>query len=128
MTMFAIIEDSGTQFRVEPGQTLAIDLRADAQDGQTLTFDRVMLANGGAASVIGAPVIDGASVTGEVVEALSKGPKLEVQKFRRRKNSRRHTGHRQKYTLVRITDISVPGLQVVETPKASEAAAAESAE
>ncbi len=120
--MFAIIEDSGTQFRVEPGQTLVVDLRAETEAGQTLTFDRVMLANGGGASMIGAPVIEGATVTGEIVEAIAKGPKLEVQKFRRRKNSRRHTGHRQKFTTVRITAINVPGLQIVETPAASESA------
>lgn len=121
--MFAIIEDSGTQFRVEPDQTLVVDFRADAEAGQTITFDRVMLANGGGSSVIGAPVIAGASVTGEVVDPLAKGPKLEVQKFRRRKNSRRHTGHRQKFTTVQIKAINVPGLQIVETPKASEEAA-----
>jgi large subunit ribosomal protein L21 len=43
---------------------------------------------------------------------LHKGPKLEVQKIRRRKNSRRHTGHRQKHTVVKITKIDVPGLQI----------------
>lgn len=122
--VFAIIEDSGTQFRVEPGQTLVVDLRSEAEAGQTLTFDRVLLANGGGTSLIGAPVLNGATVTGEVVDALAKGPKLEIQKFRRRKNSRRHTGHRQKYTTVKITGINVPGLQIVETPAASESAAA----
>ncbi|MCA9079966.1 MAG: 50S ribosomal protein L21 [Planctomycetaceae bacterium] len=121
--MFAIIEDSGTQFRVEPGQTLAVDLRSDVEAGQTLTFDRVLLANGGGASVIGSPVIEGATVTGEIIDALAKGPKLEVQYFRRRKHSRRHTGHRQKYTLVEIKAINVAGLEVVEQPKESEAAA-----
>ncbi|MCA9090602.1 MAG: 50S ribosomal protein L21 [Planctomycetaceae bacterium] len=121
--MFAIIEDSGTQFRVEPGQTLVVDLRSDVEAGQTLTFDRVLLANAGGASVVGQPVIDGATVTGEIVDPLAKGPKLEIQVFRRRKNSRRHVGHRQKFTTVQITGINVPGLEVVETPKASEAAA-----
>ena len=112
--MFAIIEDSGHQIRVEPGQTLTVDLRADAEVGQTLTFDKVLLANGGGASIIGQPVIDGASVDAEVVDDLVKGPKLEVQKLRRRKNSRRHTGHRQKYTEVRIMAINVPGLEVFD--------------
>lgn len=112
--MFAIIEDGGRQYRVEEGAELTLDYRSDAEAGTTLSFERVLLANGGASSVIGAPLIDGASVTGEVVDPLSKGPKLEVQKIRRRKNSRRHTGHRQKHTLVKVTKIEVPGLESSE--------------
>ncbi|WP_417850005.1 50S ribosomal protein L21 [Thalassoglobus sp.] len=110
--MFAIIEESGHQLRVEEGQTLTIDLRSDAEVGQTITFDKVLLANGGGASAIGSPVIEGATVEAEVIDDLVKGPKLEVQKFRRRKNSRSHTGHRQKYTGVRITAINVPNLEI----------------
>jgi large subunit ribosomal protein L21 len=108
--MFAIIEDGGRQYRAEEGVELTLDLRADSEAGQSLTFDRVLLAGGGASSVIGTPVIDGATVTGEIIDPLMKGPKLEVQKIRRRKNSRRHTGHRQKHTVVKITSIDVPGL------------------
>lgn len=114
LEMFAIIEDSGHQLRVENGQTLAIDLRSDAEVGQTITFDKVLLANGGADSVIGAPLIDGATVEAEVIDDLVKGPKLEIQKLRRRKNSRRHTGHRQKYTGIKITAINVPNLEIKE--------------
>jgi len=51
-----------------------------------------------------------------------KGEKLEIQKFRRRKNSRRHTGHRQKYTTVRIKSITVPGLEIVEAQETEPAA------
>lgn len=108
--MFAIIEDGSRQYRVQEGDTLTVDFRADSEPGQALTFDRVLLAGGGAASVIGRPIIDGAAVEAEVVVPLEKGPKLEVQKLRKRKNSRRHTGHRQKHTTVRITGINVPGL------------------
>lgn len=116
--MFAIIEDGGRQYRVEEGAQLTLDLREAAEVGQSLSFDRVLLANGGADSLIGAPIIDGATVTGEIVDPLHKGPKLEVQKFRKRKNSRRHTGHRQKHTIVKITKIDVPGLQVVKSATA----------
>ena len=123
--MFAIIEDSGHQLRVEEGQTLVVDLRKEAEMGQTITFDRVLLANGGADSIIGAPAIEGATVEAEVVDDLVKGPKLEVQKFRRRKNSRRHTGHRQKYTGVKITSINVPNLVVKEKTEEAPAEAAE---
>jgi large subunit ribosomal protein L21 len=109
--MFAIIEDGGRQYRAEEGALLTLDFRADAEAGSTLSFDRVLLANGGGASSIGAPLLDGATVKGEVVDPLHKGPKLEVQKLRRRKNSRTHTGHRQKHTVVKVTKIDVPGLQ-----------------
>jgi large subunit ribosomal protein L21 len=111
--MFAIIQDSGHQLRVETGLRLAIDLRSDCEAGSTVTFDQVLLANGGGASVIGKPFIQGATVQAEVVDAEIKGPKIEIQKFRRRKKERRHTGHRQKYTTVEIKAINVPGLQVV---------------
>ena len=113
--MFAIIEDGSHQYRVAPGETLAVDYRDGVSEGDALQFDKVLLANGGGSSTIGRPLIDGASVAAEVINAELKGEKLEIQKFRRRKNSRHHTGHRQKYTAVRITDINVPGLEVVET-------------
>ncbi len=120
--MFAIIEESGGQLRVAPGEVLEIDFQAEAEEGQELTFSQVLLANGGGASIIGRPVIDAATVTATVVAPLTKGPKLYIQKFRRRKNSRRRTGHRQKYTTVKVTGINVPGLSIVEQPAADPAA------
>ncbi len=126
--MFAIVENGSRQHRVSPGQLLTIDYRSDVNDGDAVTFDRVLLANGGGASKIGKPVVEGATVEGEVVRELQKGPKLEVQKLRRRKNSRTHTGHRQKHTTVKITNINVPGLEIVESEEApAEQAAAETA-
>jgi large subunit ribosomal protein L21 len=113
--MFAVFEDGSRQYKVSQGDVLAVDLR-DVQNGETVTFDRVLLANGGGSSVIGAPVIEGATVTGEVVMAVMKGIKLEIQKHYRRNASRRHNGHRQKYTRVKITGISVPNLSFVEAP------------
>lgn len=112
--MFAIVEDGSRQIRVEEGATFRIDYRDGAEPGSTVTLGRVLLANGGGDSVIGAPEVSGASVEAEVVDPLVKGQKLEVQKFRRRKNVRRHTGHRQKYTSVKISKITVPGLKIVE--------------
>jgi large subunit ribosomal protein L21 len=113
--MFAVIENGSRQHRVSQGDVVSIDFREDLADGDSLTFDRVLLANGGGASAIGTPTIDGAIVEAEVVIAEEKGPKLEIQKLRRRKNSRRHTGHRQKYTRIRISSIAIPGLEVVES-------------
>jgi large subunit ribosomal protein L21 len=110
--MFAIIEQGGHQFRVAEGDVLNIDFDSDAKEGAELKFDNVLLANGGASSVIGQPSIANAVVTATVVNPEEKGPKVFIQKFRRRKNYRRRTGHRQKYTTVKITGITVPGLKV----------------
>jgi len=118
--MFAVIEDGNRQHRVSEGDLLSVDYRSDAEVGAALSFDRVLLANAGGASIIGKPVIDGAAVSAEVVDDEEKGPKLEIQKIRRRKNSRRHTGHRQKYTRVKITGINIPNLEVVAAPAAEE--------
>ncbi|MBS0206687.1 MAG: 50S ribosomal protein L21 [Planctomycetes bacterium] len=120
--MFAVIEDGSRQYKVRQGDVLAVDFRSEVKDGETLTFDKVLIANGGGESVLGRPVIDGATVTAEVVVAEYKGIKLEIQTFHRRNASRRHTGHRQKYTRVRVTGISVPGLQVTEKPAEEPAA------
>lgn len=117
--MFAIIEDGSRQYQVRQGDLLVVDYRDDVEAGQTLTFDKVLLANAGGSSVIGLPTIAGATVAGEVVVAEFKGPKLEIQKFRRRHASKRHTGHRQKHTRVKITAITVPNLEVVEQPAAN---------
>jgi large subunit ribosomal protein L21 len=123
--MFAVIEEGSHQYRVRAGETLTVDFRDGAKDGDSIRFDRVLLASAGGASVIGRPLIDGATVAAVVVDPLVKGDKIEVQKLRRRKNSRRHTGHRQKYTTVRVTEIAVPGLDVVceqAAPVAADAA------
>jgi large subunit ribosomal protein L21 len=120
--MFAIIEESGRQLRVAPGDVLEIDFQGSVKEGEELTFGQVLLANGGGDSVIGRPAIDSASVTATVVNPLTKGEKIYIQKMRRRKNYRRRTGHRQKYTTVKVTGINVPGLKIVEK-KAEEPAA-----
>jgi len=118
--MFAIFEDGSRQYRVSTGDLVSLDFRKEAEKGQTLTLDRVLLANGGAASVIGRPIIEGASVTAEVVIPEEKDIKLEIQKMRRRHASRRHTGHRQKYTQVKITQITVPSLEIKSDAPAAE--------
>jgi large subunit ribosomal protein L21 len=121
--MFAVFADGSRQYRVQPGDVLVVDYRDELTPGATIVFDQVLLANGGGASVIGRPTISGAKVTAEVAVAEFKGPKLEIQKLRRRHASRRHTGHRQKHTQVKITAIDVPGLQIVEPAAAAPATA-----
>lgn len=103
--MYAIIEDGGRQFRVEEGQELEIDYR-DTTSGEEVKFERVLLARVDDGVKVGAPQIEGASVTAEVL-GTSQGKKLVVQKFRHRKNSRRKTGHRQLYTRVKISKIEL---------------------
>ena len=103
--MYAIIVDGGKQYKVHEGQELTIDYR-DAAAGDQLTFDRVLAAGEGASLKIGQPVLAGASVSAEVV-GTTQGPKLVVQKFRKRKNSKRKTGHRQVHTVVKIGKLSV---------------------
>jgi large subunit ribosomal protein L21 len=101
--MYAIIEDSGQQFRVEEGQTILVDLRA-APPGSTVAFDRVLLVGGEQGVRVGRPLVEGAKVTAEVL-GRAKGPKVEIVQVRRRKSSRRHIGHRQAYLTVRVTKI-----------------------
>lgn len=103
--MYAIISDGGRQYKVEEGQTLHLDYR-NAKDGSELKFEKVLAYNDGSTTTLGKPLLDGAFVTGEVV-GLAQGPKLNIQRFRRRKNSRRHNGHRQLHTTVKISKISL---------------------
>jgi large subunit ribosomal protein L21 len=101
--MYAIIAEGGHQLKVEEGQELDIDFR-EASAGDQVKFDQVLAVCDDNGLRLGQPVLPAASVTAEVL-SVSQGPKLVVQKFRRRKNSRRKTGHRQLYTRVRISKI-----------------------
>ena len=103
--MYAIIEDSGQQFKVEEGQEINIDYR-EISSGTELKFSRVLAFRNGEVFKLGQPVLAAAAVTAEVLGVV-QGPKLVVQKFRRRKNYRRRTGHRQLYTRVKIHKIEV---------------------
>ena len=101
--MYAIIVDGGRQYKVEEGQELELDFR-EATKGDELKFDRVLAVSGEGGLTLGKPEVSGASVTAEVL-GVTLGKKLTVQKLRRRKNSRRRTGHRQMHTKVRISKI-----------------------
>lgn len=104
LEMYAIIADGGRQYKVEEGQTLEIDFR-ELEEGADFTFDRVLAVSDGENFKLGSPTVSGASVTAKVL-GESKGEKIFVQKFRRRKNSKRRTGHRQKYVKVQIASIA----------------------
>ena len=105
--MYAIIEDSGTQIKVQKGDVIDIDLR-DAADGSTLTFDKVLAVGnvaGGAAAKIGMPYLSGASVTAKVL-GEADGPKVLVGKYKRRKGFRKSIGHKQHYTRIEVLAIN----------------------
>ena len=103
--LYAIIFDGGRQLKVEEGQTLDIDFRPVAA-GEQIKFDRVLALRNDEGFQVGQPTVALVSVTAEVLGA-AQGPKLVVQKFRRRKNYRRRTGHRQIFTRVKISKIEV---------------------
>ena len=103
--MYAVIADSGQQFRVCQGDVLDVDLRTLADDAKEVTFDRVLLVSDEDDIKVGTPLVTGAKVTAEVVDPEFKGKKVYIYKFRRRKASRTKTGHRQRYVRVRITSI-----------------------
>lgn len=101
--MYAVIKTGGKQYRVSEGQKLRVEKLAGGV-GDKVTLGEVLLV-GGDAPKIGQPLVKGASVAAEIV-AQDRGKKLVVFKFRRRKNYRRKTGHRQQYTELKITGIS----------------------
>jgi large subunit ribosomal protein L21 len=103
--MYAIFRASGKQFRAEKGKTIRLPL-LDAEAGAKVTFDEVLLSSDGQTIRAGTPLVAGAKVEAEVV-GVGKEPKIYVFKFKRRKNYRRKTGHRQKFTEVRITAVTL---------------------
>jgi len=102
--MYAIIVDGGRQYRVEPGMELDLDFR-DLSAGESITLGKVLCIGGDAGLTLGSPVVEGASVIASVI-GLSQDKKIYVQKFRRRKNFKKRTGHRQMHTRVRIESIA----------------------
>ena len=102
---YAIIRTGGKQFRVEPGQTVRIpSILGEA--GTQVTFGDVLLGSDGSSVRAGVPTLSGAKVTGEIVKH-GLDEKIVVFKFKRRKNYARKQGHRQKFTEVKINDISL---------------------
>lgn len=103
--MYAVIEDSGQQFRVSEGDVLNVDLRELPEDAKQVEFARVLLVSGEGSVKIGTPLVQDAKVVAEIVDAEAQGPKLYHHYFKRRKHSRRKTGSRQDYIQVKIARI-----------------------
>ena len=102
--MYAVIVSGGKQYRVQEGQTLKVE-KLHAEAGANIEFDRVLLVANGDDVKIGAPVVAGAKVVGEIVDH-GRAKKVHIMKFKRRKHHMKQMGHRQHFTEVKITGIS----------------------
>ncbi len=101
--MYAVIATGGKQYKVTKGETLRVE-KLDGDEGSTVKLDNVLMVADGDKVSVGTPTLDKASVTAKIM-AHGRGEKLEIIKFRRRKNSRTQAGHRQSYTEIEVTDI-----------------------
>jgi large subunit ribosomal protein L21 len=117
--MYAVIESGGKQYRVEVGTELEVEL-LDAEPGQSITLDRVLLVADGDEASIGQPVVANAAVEAEVVRR-DRGEKLIVFKYRPKARSRVKKGHRQELTILRITDVRLGSKSAAESVRKAEA-------
>ena len=101
--MFAVIETGGKQYKVNEGDIIFIE-KLDVNEGDTVTFDRVKAVSMGDDFKVGAPTVEGATVTANVV-ANGKGKKIYVMKYKSKKNEKKKIGHRQPFTKVQIVKI-----------------------
>jgi large subunit ribosomal protein L21 len=105
--MYAVIKTGGKQYRVAPADLITVE-KLDGEAGAAVALNEVLMVADGADIALGAPFIDGASVSAEIV-SQSRGDKIIIFKKRRRQNSRRKNGHRQDLTVLKITGISALG-------------------
>ncbi|MEN3929457.1 50S ribosomal protein L21 [Microvirga sp. W0021] len=123
--MFAVIKTGGKQYRVAAEDVIAV-AKINSEAGSAVVFDTVTMFSNGTSVQIGAPAIAGLTVSGEVVEH-KRSPKVIAFKKRRRQNSKRKRGHRQDYTLVRITALGDAKPAKKAAAKAEAAPAADAA-
>lgn len=116
--MYAIIETGGKQYRVNEGDILTVEKLA-VEDGSKIELDKVLLLSKDGEVQVGAPYIEGVKVFGEVVES-GKGKKVIIYKYKSKKDYRKKQGHRQPYTMIKITSLTGEA-PVKEAPKAVEA-------
>ena len=106
-SMYAVVRTGGKQYRVAKDEIIAVEKLA-AEAGSSLDLGEVLMIGDDRNTTVGSPLVEGASVSAEVVEQ-TRGDKIVVFKKKRRKNYRRKKGHRQRITLLRITGINVSG-------------------
>ena len=102
--MEAVFETGGKQYRAKAGDLVKVE-KLGSEDGAKVTFDRVLLVNDDGKVTVGAPTVENASVTAEVIESERKDKKIIIFKMKRRKGYRNKNGHRQRHSIVKITDI-----------------------
>jgi large subunit ribosomal protein L21 len=102
--MYAVIQTGGKQYRVQEGELLKIET-LEAEAGQDIEFDKVLLIQSDDGIKVGKPFVEGGKVTATVT-THGRHPKVKIVKFRRRKHYMKQAGHRQNYTEVKITGIS----------------------
>jgi large subunit ribosomal protein L21 len=107
--MYAVIKTGGKQYRVAQGDILRVE-KLDAEAGDLVIFDQVLMIGGEGDPLVGAPGVEGASVTAEVLDER-KDKKVIIFKKRRRQNYRRKRGHRQWITVISISEILKPGVK-----------------
>lgn len=103
MSMYAVIETGGKQYRVEPGQVIRVE-KLDTNKGDTFVFERVLMFVDGETVKIGSPVVEGATVKATVL-VQDKSRKVVVFKYKPKKRIRTKTGHRQPFTELRIDSL-----------------------
>jgi len=124
--MFAVIKTGGKQYKVAKNDVISVE-KLQADPGATVAFDQVLLIGDGKGQKVGAPVVEGASVTATVLEQ-TRGDKIIVFKKKRRKHYRRKTGHRQYLTVLKIADIlPAPEKKAAAKPKVEPKPAAKAA-
>src|SRR3954453_10864264 len=124
--MFAVIKTGGKQYRVAAKDVITI-AKLDAQPGESVTFGEVLMFTNDNGTELGGPTVQGVTVAGEVVEQ-TRGPKVIAFKKRRRQNSKRKRGHRQDFTVVRITEILTGGARPAQAAPVEAAPALAAAE
>jgi large subunit ribosomal protein L21 len=124
--MYAVIETGGKQYRVQEGDVLTIE-KLNVEAGDQVVFDKVLVLSEEGNLKVGAPYVEGAAVTGEVVEN-GKAKKVIIYKYKSKKDYRKKQGHRQPYTMVKIASLGGKAGAAPAKAEAKAAAPAEAAE
>ena len=116
--MYAVIEACGRQYKVEKGDVVFFE-KLNEEEGKKVSFDKVVLVSDDGKVQVGKPFVTGAKVEGKVV-GNGKGKKIVVFKYKPKKNERKTQGHRQDYTKVEITSVSLKEKDSKEAKDAKE--------
>ena len=103
--MYAIVEINGQQFKAEAGKKLFVHHIKNAEEGQSVEFNKVLLASNEGTVTVGSPTVEGAKVERKVVRPLVKGDKVIVFHMKRRKDERKKNGHREQFTEILIKEV-----------------------